>query len=558
MNSRMATSRIRGERAFILATVLIFLVVLSLSAFLGAKLTRTDIQVVNNLQNEKEAFAIAEAGIHEALYRMSVAIGDRSTVNGQTFNASLAPTVPGRSAPAGVTSYAPDFATATSTSQILFTTSGVPSQGTNSAVPTLQPAALQIPYSLSTADTAPVNLASTADLTIGWDVCKNGTDPGCSATGAIRRLPLGSPRYVAKIVSTGRSGTATRKITAQAVDCIPSRTPGNGSIVTLGESCPGPSNPGGLQFNGVNHLSSAGSVQVNAGAGFNPPSSCTGAITSGGSQSSLTAQSLSVSGNYGGNGAFTPSPTTGSLAMADPYSNMQPPCYNGGQTQCQGTPVNNVISGSATDGQTYQCSAQNNCTSLQPGIYYGGIDVTNSNATVTMASGYYIIVGGGFSVGNGAVVQSAPGGVMIFNTKNVNAGCQHVCAADSFSLSNGTTNPSLLSISASNDPFSGVVFFQDRAPTNTGPYPGRLPANQQPDLNIQGGNSGRALDGLVYAPDALLAVSGTNTIPVGGSMIVQGMTFAGGSGLNVQNGTNPLPNTQCGGIAYQIIGWQDF
>jgi Tfp pilus assembly protein PilX len=555
MNMRMTTRQTRGQRGFILATVLIFLVVLSLSAFLAAKLTRTDIQVVNNLQNEKEALSIAEAGIHEALYRMSLAIGDRSTVNGQTFNASLAPTVPGRSAPAGVTSYAPDSVTATTTSQILFTTSGVPSQGANSVVPTLQPASLQIPYSFSAADTAPVDLSSTARLTVGWDLCANGTDPGCTAGGAIRQLPLSSPRYVAKIVSTGRSGAATRKITAQAVDCIPSQTPGNGSVVTLDQSCPGGANHPGIYFNGGNSLTAAGIVQSNAGAASNPPSSCTDAAHTGGNGSTMQGQAINVSGGTSGNGTFTPAPATGGLAMTDPYANMRPPCFTGGQVNCQGTPITAVQYGTDTNPPNSPYTVNTNGATLQPGIYYGGIDIRATN--VTMASGYYIIAGGGLSVGNSASVSSAAGGVMIFNTRDP-AHPSGGGAASSLNLNNGNTSPNFVGISDPNDPFDGVVFFQDRAPTNPGPYPGTLPLAQQPEIYIQGGGVTRALDGLVYAPDTSMHVQGNNVVTVGGTIIVKTMDFAGTSGLNVLNSANPPPNAACGGIAYQIIGWQDF
>ena len=45
----------------------------------------------NNLQNEREAFSIAEAGITEALYRMSIASPSNVTVNGGTFDAAIAP-----------------------------------------------------------------------------------------------------------------------------------------------------------------------------------------------------------------------------------------------------------------------------------------------------------------------------------------------------------------------------------------------------------------------------------------------------------------------------------
>jgi hypothetical protein len=547
MNTRPTTTRMQPERGFILATVLVFLVVLSLTAFLAAKLTRTDIQVVNNLQNQKEALAIAEAGIHEALYRMSVAIGDTSTVNGQTFNASLAPIVPGRAAPVGVTSYGIASATPASTSQVIFTTSGVPATGTNNVVPTLQPASLQLPYSLGTADTAPVDLGSTANLTVGWDVCA-GPAPsiGCNTANSfypIRGLPISSPRPVAKIVSTGRSGTATQKISAWAVDCIPSQTPGEGAIVALDQGCPG--GTGGAQLNGRNTITTSGHVQVNAGATYNPPSSCNAAST-GGAQSFIHGGSINVSGNIGGNGNFTPAPTTGSLPLADPYSGLVPPCYTGGPAPCQGSPaVTTVRNGSAASPSTYTVNTPG--ATIQPGIYYGGIDITSNN--VTMASGYYIIAGGGLTVGNNASVSSAAGGVMIFNTLDA-ANPNGQGAAGSLSLNNGNTSPNFTAISNTSDPFYGVVFFQERAPT--------LPLAQQPDLYIQGGGVGRALDGLVYAPDAFMHVQGSNVVNLGGALIVRAMDFAGSSGLNVQNSNTGLPGAACGGLAYQIIGWQDF
>lgn len=563
MNARATTIRGQGERGFILATVLVFLVVLSITAFLAARLTRTNIQVVNNLQNEKEAHAIAEAGIQEALYRLSLVRGDRSTVNGQTFDASLEPNVPDRALTG--TYYGINYAQPSSTSQIIFTTSA-PTAGANNVlnvVPSLQPTTLQLPYSLATADN-PVNLDTTLRLTAGWDLCDNGTDPGCSAPGAIRRLPVSSPRYVVKIVSTGRSGTATRRITAQAVDCIPGGTPGEGAIVALDQQCPG--GTGGIQLNGRNTITTAGDIQINAGATYVPPSSCNAAST-GGAQSFMHGGSINVSGNTGGNGDFSPAPRTGSLPVSDPWSDLVRPCYAGGPTPCQsctsgaawcsGGQVTTAAgtSGTATSPSTFV--ANTNGQTLQPGIYYGGVDVRANN--VVMASGYYVMVGGGLSVGNNASVSSAPGGVMIFNTLNTSAGCHGaLCSAGSLNLQNGNTSPSFTAFPLNDaggnplpnpDPFAGVVFFQERAPT--------LPLNQ-PQLYIQGGGVGRALDGLVYAPDANMHVQGNNVVNLGGAIVVKSMDFAGSSGLNVQNSNTGVPGTQCGGLAYQIIGWQDF
>jgi hypothetical protein len=546
MNTRNAAIREYAQRGFILATVLVFLVVLSLTAFLAARLTRTDIQVVNNLQNEKEALSIAEAGIHEALYRLSLAIGGNSTVNGQTFDASLAPRVPDR-LPSG-TFYGIDYANTQSTSQLIFTTSGVPAPGLNNVVPTLQPTSLQLPYSFSSADTAPVSLGSTANLTIGWDVCgAPAPSIGCDTVNSfypIKGLPISSPRPVAKIVSTGRSGSATRKITAWVVDCVPGQTPGNGSLVALDQACP---NPGGIYFNGRNHLDAPdGTIQVNAG--YTSP--CTNAAHTGGSQSYMQGQSISVSGDTSGNGSFTPAPRTGGLPVADPYSNLVRPCYTGGPGvggnpgMCQGAAATVTTVRSAST-----LVVNSNGATIQPGIYYGGIDVRANN--VTMASGYYIIIGGaGLTVGNNASVYSAPGGVMIFYTADAaHPPNQPPNPPVSLNLTNGNTDPNFTAISDPNDPFYGVVYVQERAPT--------LPLTQ-PQLNIQGGGVGRTLDGLVYAPDAHLHVYGNQAVSVGGALIVKSVDFAGNSGLDVNAALGGGPATQCGGLAYQIIGWQDW
>ena len=72
----------RSNKGFALATVLVLILVLTVTIFFSARLTRTDVQVVNNLQNEKEAFTIAEAGINEALYRLSIASPGNVTIDG--------------------------------------------------------------------------------------------------------------------------------------------------------------------------------------------------------------------------------------------------------------------------------------------------------------------------------------------------------------------------------------------------------------------------------------------------------------------------------------------
>jgi hypothetical protein len=560
MIPRFAVASSRREDGFVLATVLVFLLVLTLSVFFGAGLTRTDVQVVNNEQNQKEAFAAAEAGIDEALYRMSLVGGDKAAITGinggTAFDASLSPTVPGRDTTNGASDYGITNTDTASTSQILFVTTA-PVSGQNNRAPSLQPpATIRSPYSTNTADSAPVDMTATTNLTIGWDLCTAaqaavGASIGCGGgTGSIRQYPPGAAttRPVVKIVSTGQSGTARQRITVQAADCIPASGSGNGGIVSLGGIC-----TQGVGLNGAGTITAAGLIQINAGAASNNPSTCTAAST-GGAQSSITGREIRVVGGVSGN--FNPPATTGVLPTADPYAdaNLLPPCYTGGPSPCQGslpTALQGTKNGVACGGTASSpavCTASSNGDVLSPGIYYGGIHISAGTAgnPVHLQSGEYIIAGGGFSStsGNNYVVSDS-GGVFIYNTVDPSH-TNGAGAAGQFNLANGNTLANL--VSPTSGTFAGVVLYQDRT------------LSPQPDISITGGNALHILDGLVYAPGANFNVQGgtTASTTIGGSLIVNSITMIGASSLIVQNPANPLPTQACQTIAYVPIGWQDF
>jgi hypothetical protein len=188
---------------------------------------------------------------------------------------------------------------------------------------------------------------------------------------------------------------------------------------------------------------------------------------------------------------------------------------------------------------------------MNPGVYDGPVNIT-LNGNVTMASGYYVIAGGGLDISSSSVVGSGSGGVMIFNTKS------GAVAADRFAMRNGNTTATLEGITDPNDPFYNVVLFQPAAPT--------VPL-VQPEVYIQGGASTTqdVLKGLVYAPDAVLHLKGatggpssTAGVNIAGSVIVSSVLFQGNTGLNIDTNAGGVPAAQCSSIAYQIIGWRDF
>jgi hypothetical protein len=571
MIPRFTAALNRREDGFVLATVLVFMLVLTLSVFFGAGLTRTDVQVVNNEQNQKEAFRAAEAGIDEALYRLSLVGGDRATItgvnSGNSFEASLAPTVPGRDTTNGASDVGIVYTDAASTSQILFVTTA-PASGQNNRTPSLQPPATNRSlYSTNAADTTvPVNMDATTNLTIGWERCTAaqaavGGSIGCGGgTGSLRQFPPGAAttRPLVKIVSTGQSGTARQRLTVLAADCIPASNNGNGGIVSLGPIC-----NQGVGLNGAGTINAAGLIQINAGAQPNTPnpnydpSTCTAAST-GGAGSSITGRQINVSGGVNGN--FNPPANTGVLPTADPYAgaNLLPPCFTGGASPCQPIPTpapgaKNTGAGFVACGGTASspapCTASSNGNVLSPGIYYGGIRISAGTAgnPIHLQSGIYIMAGGGFSStsGNNYVVSDS-GGVFIYNTYDPSSPTSTNGRANEFNLANGNTLANL--VSPTSGTFAGTVLYQDRT------------LSPQPDISITGGNALHILDGLVYAPGANFNVQGGTpaSTTIGGSLIVNSITMIGASSLIVQNPANPLPIQACQTVAYVPIGWQDF
>ena len=562
----------RSERGFILAVVLVFLLVLSVSAYFAAAMTRTDIQVVNNIQNEKKALAIAEAGVDEALYRMSIvgtgAAGASGanpvTIAGTSVNPSLAPQLPdtlvpnnARTTANGASPYGIDGSDTTSTAQILLTTTA-PSAGTNNTTPTLQPVASRLSYSGTAGETAPVSLDATANLTMGWELCAaNSTLTGCDPTNGaihIRKLPVSNPRPVVKIVSSGTSGNATQKITVRATDADITVACPNcpGSLVGLGNGC-----GQGISMNGTTDLTAVGTVQLNAGAANTTPPPCPVAAT-GGAQSIVSANAINMSGVPASGANLSPAPTTGAPPMADPLGALLPPCFGSITTGCQnvGTlPVmnfaNNAANGtslpsSCTGTPTAPVTCSIGSATLKPGVYYGGLTISG---TVTMTAGVYVMAGGGIvmNTGNSSQSTDASGGVMIYNTQDDNPTGRSVTAGQYGQFVLGTGNATVSLVAPTSGYYAGISYFQDRNNTLT--------------VDLRGGNSGNyTLDGVIYASSAGVDLQGHTNQIIGGSLIAAGpFSLSGGSNITVGNPSTPCAQcTAVAGTRYVALSWQDF
>ena len=154
-------------------------------------------------------------------------------------------------------------------------------------------------------------------------------------------------------------------------------------------------------------------------------------------------------------------------------------------------------------------------TTLQPGVYRGGIHVTGLSA-VTMAPGVYVTEGGGFRVDVSASVTGS--GVVVYNTTSDTyaAGPVRIDGLGAVLLTAPTSGT-----------YQGISFFQNRGLT-------------QPVTLVGRGQT--TVSGLVYAARAPVALTGTAAAgadTLGGAYVADSLSATGAGAVTVNLGTNP-------------------
>ena len=115
--------------------------------------------------------------------------------------------------------------------------------------------------------------------------------------------------------------------------------------------------------------------------------------------------------------------------------------------------------------------------------------MTGNNNTLVLATGEYIIDGGGITINGGIVRDDGNGGVFIYNTSSDGTDF----AGISFS-GNGTIDLTAMTTGT----YAGVLFFVDRN------------ADAGTDFSVSG-TSSTALTGAIYAPNNNVSYSGTSS-----------------------------------------------
>jgi len=223
------------------------------------------------------------------------------------------------------------------------------------------------------------------------------------------------------------------------------------------------------------------SSTLSAACGIVVNSSAASALDAG--SGTVFGTSVSITGTYSGS-CNTTDPSgcrTGVPAEPDPLATRADPQFSG----CDfGEPNPVKINGGVT--------------TLNPGVYCNGIDIT-AGASVTFQPGTYILNGGGLSVGGNSTIQGT--GVTFYNT----ARGKYTYAA--VNIAGGTLG--FLSAPTSG-PMEGMLFFQDRTIT---------PKSGQ-SSNVISGSSNLNFQGTFYFPTTNLTFAGGGQVATDYTILV--------------------------------------
>ena len=283
---------------------------------------------------------------------------------------------------------------------------------------------------------------------------------------------------------------------------------------------------------------------------------------------SITAPQISVSGQCGvGNNAIVTTNTglvnEGALQVGDPLAELQPPnpatypdgtCGVGGATS---TPTSQPCGSGSMKWQGTSCTVNgvtSTCVSLQPGVYYGGWQIGN-NITLNLATGIYIIAGGGISVtGSGAISSvsgtSGPAPVMIYSTDNPTyqsmclAGTATAAAVQCQRALNLDATSTLDVTGMNSGSYSGILIWQDGAGSC-------VQATSTCNVKL-GGQTNLSISGTVYAPKVQVTLDGGGS--VGGVAAIQIISWQwqiiGGSTLTMPYDPNQLYHLEQRGLVH--------
>jgi hypothetical protein len=208
----------------------------------------------------------------------------------------------------------------------------------------------------------------------------------------------------------------------------------------------------------------------------------------------VTAPNTYIVGTCKASGVLNGPLTEGSIVIGDPLLELTPPSF--GQpdpgAECGvGTGEFTTPTGSGAGGCKFVGSGT---VTLQPGVYYGGWDVS-SHIDLVLEPGIYVIAGGGIRLTGGGTISSVqgmsgvPAPVMFFNTDNPATGTGQ-------SDMDFTATGDLKLRAIDSGPFRGILAWNDGNGSN-------------PTAQISlGGQTTLDISGTIYNPGGLVKMEG--------------------------------------------------
>jgi phosphodiesterase/alkaline phosphatase D-like protein len=272
-----------------------------------------------------------------------------------------------------------------------------------------------------------------------------------------------------------------------------------------------------LDAHGKGALSASGNGSVNVtggGAIVVDSRSAEAATVSGKAQ--VRAADLDATGTAAtGHGAFAGSIDNNEAPVADPLASLSAP------------PVPSTVRSTSTLTVTSD-------TTLQPGLYIGGIKISG-HAHVVLEPGIYYLRGGGFTVSGHATVTDDGQGVLLYNAPARSSDGISIGGQARVSLS-GLSAAQLASLGLTGPQdagYQGLAIFQDRSATAA--------------LSL-GGQASLSITGTVYAASATVQVTGGSSLSLMGDatrkfaahLLVADLTVSGKGGVSVDASNNNL------------------
>jgi hypothetical protein len=184
-------------------------------------------------------------------------------------------------------------------------------------------------------------------------------------------------------------------------------------------------------------------------------------------------------------------PQTGVAAIADPMAYLSTPAPG----PC--SPPYSTVG--------YKVIQPSKDTTLQPGVYCGGIKV-GTVINVTFAPGMYWLMGGGFDIGSAAHLTGAGVTFVNMNAPATDGG------ANKFGIFNLQNNSTVVNLSSmTTGPLAGILFYQDPAAGIAG----------HTYVNMVKSGVGTTLSGSLYFPTQDLTVESGGGITINGGIVAQ-------------------------------------